>query len=519
MFAQIDYLWVLLGTIVIMAVILTFAVYVVISSKRELAERKRAEEALRESEGKYRAIFEQAADSIVLVDSETGELIEFNDRIHENLGYTREEFEKLKIPDFEVIESVEEVAKHIEKIIKKGFDAFETKHRTKDGEIRDILVNSRAISIHGKDFVMSIWRDITERRQAEEALRGSEGKYRSLVESTDDAVYLISRNMRYEFANGKYLSRLGLSLAELVGQEYGKLHPWDTNDEFAEKVDQVIKSGKPMVYEHLSHRDNKYFMRTLSPVIGEKPGEIKAITVTSKDITERKQAEKELSESREQLRSLSAHLQSVREESQKLLAREIHDELGQDLTALKMDLSWMKGRLRPDQKLLQEKGAAMTKLSDAMIQTVKRITARLRPTLLDDLGVVAALEWESGEFAERTGIGCDLTVEPEGLDLDPDRVTTVYRIFQEALTNVARHAQATNVKISIKIHAGTLEMEIRDNGIGITEEQVASPRSFGLIGIRERVLQWDGEAIIEGRKGKGTTLAVTIPLDNGGGPK
>ena len=147
-------------------------------------------------------------------------------------------------------------------------------------------------------------RDITKRKQAEEALRDNEERYRSLVESTDDAVYLIGRDMRYEFANRKYLSRLGLSSAELIGQEYGRFHPSDTSEEFVKKIDQVFRSGKPMIYEHLSHRDNKYFLRTLSPVTGEKPGEIRAITVTSKDITERKQAEEALSNSEERFRRL-----------------------------------------------------------------------------------------------------------------------------------------------------------------------------------------------------------------------
>ncbi len=145
---------------------------------RLVEERQRAEEALRESEERYRVIFEQAADSIVLIDAETGALVEFNDRAHENIGYTREEFKKLRIPDFEVIESAEEVAKHVEKIIKEGADTFETKHRTKGGEMRDIQVNSRAISIRGRDFIQSIWHDITERKRAEETLRRAEAETR-----------------------------------------------------------------------------------------------------------------------------------------------------------------------------------------------------------------------------------------------------------------------------------------------------------------------------------------------------
>jgi len=597
-----------------------------------ITERKQAEEALRESEGKYRAIFEQAADSIVLIDAETGELTEFNDRTHENLGYARGEFAKLKIPDFEVIESAEEIAKHIEKITKEGSDTFETKHKTKEGEIRDILVNSRAISIHGKDFVMSIWRDITNRRQAEEALRMERDKLRNIFEAMDDGVYMVNKDYDIEYVNPVLIADFGPYEGRKCHDYFHdreEVCPWCKNqDVFAGNTVRwewySFKNGKtydlidtPMSnvdgtiskleifrditdrkraeeelhqYEHIVSSSTdmlalldrnfvflaanaaylKAFDKTpdelighsVSEVYGEesfetviKPNaerclageevnyqtwcefpaykqmymdityypytgvdnEIKGFAVNRRDITERKQVEDELMESREQLRNLSAHLQSVREESQKLLAREIHDELGQDLTALKMDLSWLKGKLRQDQELLREKAADMTDLANTMIQTVKRISTRLRPALLDDLGVVAAIEWEMGEFEKRAGIGCELTVEPEEIDIDPDRATAIYRIFQEALTNIARHAQATNVKASLKLHTDMLGMEIRDNGIGITEEQIANPKSFGIIGIRERVLQWDGEATIKGREGKGTTLAVTIPLDSGEG--
>ncbi|HUS72722.1 MAG TPA: MEDS domain-containing protein, partial [Sedimentisphaerales bacterium] len=149
---------------------------------RDITEHKQAEEALRESEDKYHAIFAQAADSIVLIDPENGALVDFNDRAHESLGYTRQELRRLKIPDFDVIESADKVAKHIEKIVRQGTDLFETKHRTKSGEIRDILASSRAISIGGRDFVQSIWRDITEHKQAEEALRIHDLRLQALLD-------------------------------------------------------------------------------------------------------------------------------------------------------------------------------------------------------------------------------------------------------------------------------------------------------------------------------------------------
>jgi PAS domain S-box-containing protein len=171
--------------------------------KQEIEVRKRAEEALRESEERYRTIFELAADSIVLVDGETGELVEFNKSAHESLGFTHEEFEKLKIPDFEVIETVEEVAKHIKNIIKEGTDSFETKHRTQSGEIRDIQVSSSAISIRGKNFIQSIWRDITEQRQAEETLRRARDQLELRVEERTAELANANENLKQEMEGHK----------------------------------------------------------------------------------------------------------------------------------------------------------------------------------------------------------------------------------------------------------------------------------------------------------------------------
>ena len=169
-----------------------------------------------------------------------------------------------------------------------------------------------------------------------------------------------------------------------------------------------------------------------------------------RDITERKKAEEQLKGSTEQLRALSAHLQSVREEERTLISREIHDELGQELTGLKMDLSWLVKRLSKNQKSLISKTESMLKLVDSTIQTVRRISSELRPGVLDDLGLIAAIEWQAQDFENRTGITCDFSSSVEEIGLDRDRSTAVFRIFQETLTNVSRHAKATRVKISLE---------------------------------------------------------------------
>jgi signal transduction histidine kinase len=205
----------------------------------------------------------------------------------------------------------------------------------------------------------------------------------------------------------------------------------------------------------------------------------------------------------------------VREQERTNIAREIHDDLGQTLTALKMDISWLRKKLPKDQETLLEKTKAMTKLTDMTIKTVKRISTELRPGLLDDLGLVAAIEWQAEEFKNRTGITYKLTIDPEEIILDPDRSTTIFRIFQETLTNIARHAKATRVTISLKKKDDKVELRVRDNGKGITEKQISHPKSFGLMGIRERVHPWEGQVKISGIPGKGTTVVVRIPIETG----
>lgn len=223
----------------------------------------------------------------------------------------------------------------------------------------------------------------------------------------------------------------------------------------------------------------------------------------------------ELERSREQLRNLSRRLQSIREEDSKRIAREIHDELGQSLTALKMDLSWLAARFSEDlsdRRPLLEKIKAMSSLIDRTIQTVQKISSELRPGLLDDLGLIPAIEWQAQEFQRRTGIQCQLAIECETVDLDSERSTAVFRVFQEALTNVARHAQASQVSITLKKDPKQLELKVMDNGIGISEKAIQASDSLGLMGMRERLHPFGGELGIRGWPNKGTEVTVVLPL-------
>jgi len=235
-----------------------------------------------------------------------------------------------------------------------------------------------------------------------------------------------------------------------------------------------------------------------------------------KEIAERKQAEADLNIRSEQLRALSAQLQSAREEEGTRIAREIHDELGSMLTSLKWDLEEISRMLStpPSESqlaVMREKVRALIKLTDMSVSTLRRIASELRPSVLDDLGLVAAIEWQAQQFQARTGIVCHREPSLEDIELSAEQSTAVFRIFQETLTNVARHANATEVNVRLDEEDGHLTLEVHDNGGGVSDAQLSAGGSLGILGMRERARLLGGELTIAGALGAGTTVRVRIP--------
>jgi signal transduction histidine kinase len=246
--------------------------------------------------------------------------------------------------------------------------------------------------------------------------------------------------------------------------------------------------------------------RHLLNVIAERVGKI----------MERAVAESALRGSIEQLRSLSTHLQYVREQERARIAHELHDELGQALTALKIDLACLRKKLPSTNFEIDRRVQLMRQVIDDTIHSTQRICAELRPAMLDDLGLVPAILWQSREFRERTGIKCLVSIKPDNIEPSDEQSTALFRIFQEALTNVCRHANASDVRVDLCRYKSRLSLTIRDNGKGISRAKVHDPASFGLFGIRERVRQLGGRFSIRGRSGKGTILKVVIPIGKAG---
>ena len=275
--------------------------------------------------------------------------------------------------------------------------------------------------------------------------------------------------------------------------------------------------GEEVAIETLKSGATDYVLKTrLSRLV---PAVNRAIREAQERSMHRR-AEEQLRESHERLRQLSVYLQTVREEERTRIAREVHDELGQALTGCKLDLSWIASKLpkEKDLKPLLAKTRALAAHIDSTIQMVRRIATELRPGILDHLGLAAALEWQANEFQTRTGIKCDVHASPRDPGLHPDLNTAFFRIFQETLTNIIRHAGATHVTVQLKERDGRIILEVKDNGRGISQEEISNPRSMGLLNMRERAGLLGGDfKISPGAGGKGTKVTVSIPIAHANG--
>lgn len=362
--------------------------------------------------------------------------------------------------------------------------------------------------------------EITERKRAENALLESERllesekRFRSLFEHMHEGVayckILYDENgcpddFEYLDVNSAYSELTGFH--DIVGKKISELLPgikeWDP--ELFEVYGRIASTGRPEKFEIFSKRFSLW--RSMSVYSREK-GYFVAI---SENITDRKRIEAELRESHHKLQKLTAHLNLRRERELKAFARKVHDEVGTSLTLLKFDLAWIKRNYPTDEKAVAERIRAMDELIHDCTRTIQRITLELRPALLDEQGLAATLEWQAKEFEKRSGISCSFEFDTATPPLSQDMSINVFRIFQESLSNVLRHAGATSVNVSLVKAGQQLVLRIMDNGAGISKQETSAPTSFGILGMEERARLCGGSITIKGIPGKGTTVSLSIP--------
>lgn len=381
-------------------------------------------------------------------------------------------------------------------------DAYDIEYRIQNGSgfkwVRDkanVIAGDDGLPVRAIGFTQ----DITERKLAEEKLREKEAFNYAVFQINPIPAILVDSDGRitdYNMAQ-KNFSTKAMSIGKIMYREYASSHK---NDMYAELLN-CIRNNKHKSFPEIKYK-NRYLSITMSPVV-------KGAIITCIDITHKKKAEFKLEKAGRQLELLNKHLVNAREEERARISLAIHDELGQALTALKIDLNSLRANLANTEQCSEKLGKMIVMTND-IIKRVQRISSDLRPGILDDLGLMAAIEWYSQEFEERTGITCklelvDIQYNKKSLDI------TLYRIFQEALTNIIRHAQATEVVVKLSQTAKSVTLQVKDNGVGIAREKIKSFKSLGLMGINQRAQQLGGEFKIISKPRQGATMLVTIP--------
>jgi PAS domain S-box-containing protein len=482
-----------------------------LSTAFDITQRKRAELALQQSEEMFRSLTETTSAWVYIV--QNNRLCYVNSAAVAGTEYAREELVGNELGalvhphDWPAIQARRQARKQGQFIPL----IYEARAVTKTGRVLWFQVASNRIAYNNAPAELCTAIDITDRKLAQEALQQSEEMFRSLTESTSAWVF-IEQNNRCSYVNSAIEAGTGYTRDELAAMNIWELvHP-DQQQWIRGRV-EARQQGLPIPPNYEARvltkaGENRWLQITTTPI---EYRQASAVLGTAFDITDRKQAEEQLKVSEQQLRQLAGYLQTAREEERTSIAREIHDELGQAMTAMKMDLSWLVKRVPEDQQPVQERLRGMIELVSDTITTVRRLATQLRPGILDDLGLHAALEWQAHEFQTRTGIGCDFVAAADVADLAPERATAIFRICQEALTNVARHAHATSVHIRLWEEAKHLLLEVQDNGRGISTNETAQARSFGLLGMQERAFLLGGEFQLTGSPNNGTTVTARIP--------
>ena len=356
-----------------------------------------------------------------------------------------------------------------------------------------------------------------------DALQSTATRIGGIVESAMDAIITVDSAQRVVLFNRaaeevfgwKRAEALGASLDAFIPERFRASHR-DLVRSFGDSDTPSRRMGGQRIVRGL-RRNGEEFPIDASISHVEEQGE-RYYTVILRDVTERLRAEEQLRASREEIRELALAASTVREEEKRNIARELHDELGQALTALKIDVGWLREHVPAGPGALQEKLAAMQVLLDATVTAARRMSASLRPLMLDDLGLTAACEWLVENFRSRSGAACELVLGAGDLDLPDPYSTAVFRVLQESLTNVARHAGATRVEVTLERTAGSVTLTVRDNGRGFETALPRKQGSHGLMGLRERAYLLDGEIAIESAPGAGTLVELRLPLLAGPAP-
>jgi PAS domain S-box-containing protein len=493
---------------------------------------------------------------LAILGSPFGNVHFINKAIVSTLGYTLPNTPSTKAMFKQAIPDPKERAeawKQWKQLVKLGGGTTVRQYLCGDGNVRTF--ENRSVILR-KDLIVNLWIDVTRRETAETQLRESEARFRSFFEESADQFLLLDGHRVVDCnlaaqkmfdcqdrdlmigttiealsperqADGSLSSRKVRTLLAAVCKHGHHKTEWTIRTTDAKEIpvelsiSTVALRGKNLLFTVLrditpwkeAEKILLHAKTDLENRVRERTSDLIAVNKQLlREIQTRKKSELETRRSREDLRYLSEHLQRIREQDRTHIAREVHDQLGQSLSALTIDLSRLRDRLPPKNSWLREQVQSIEKQIGGTMQSVREICRQLRPPVFDDFGLNAAIRWYLRDFQERTGIRCSVRIDEEIPDHDKELDLVILRIFQEAITNVLRHAEATQVQVTLVRHSKNLVLRIQDNGKGISSEQTANPLSLGVLGIRERVRFWGGKSLFTGSPGRGTTMTVSIPI-------
>jgi two-component system sensor histidine kinase UhpB len=486
-----------------------------------LASRRRPEPRPRgEPEPLLRAILDAALDAFILIDA-AGVIQQWNRQAEQVFGWDASEAIGRTLMDTIIPTRYHKRhAQGLARFLATGQGQLlnrriEITARRRDGREFPIELTIAPVRQGGAQLFSAFVRDIAEHQQAVEQLRFQS----TILQNVQDSVIMTDLEGRVMYWNDGATAVFGYTPDEMLGQTLERLFPDAGPDALTGNMKQILEGQVHIRDWNGRRRDGSpVWVDVKTAVMRDTQGQAIGLLGVGKDITERKLAAEALQATHQRLRDFAGRMRSVREQERALMARQIHDELGQVLTALGMDVAWLEARLPTNDRPLVEKCRAMATIIEATIGRVRTLATELRPAVLDDLGLLAAIEWETQQFTRRTGIACVLEVPATLPPLDADRSTDLFRILQEALTNVVRHAAAHRVEVQVRVTAAELVLVVGDDGRGIGAAEAANPRSLGLLGMRERALLWNGTVDVRARTQGGTAVTVQLPLAGKRGP-
>jgi len=486
---------------------------------KDITHRKKTEEAYRKSEEVKNTILKSSLDAVIGVDSK-GLLISWNVQAEKMFGWKQDEVLGKRFTDVIIPERHRERdMKIMEHYLETGEGDYfnkilEVNVLNKEGKELMVEFTNVPLEQDGDTYFCAFMRDISQRKLWEKELRESEQKYKMLFENNPLPMWMFTLPERKVIeVNKAALSHYEYTREEFLNLNVLDLRPDEDKPLFIEETKTFVGGLRTAgVWRHKKKSGQVIYVEIFRDDIIYEGQPVRL--VLANDISEKFKSEQKLKESYEELRTLASHLQDIREEERAVIAREIHDELGQQITGLKMDVSWIYKRLQTEDKAIHQKIKNILELLDETVKTIRKIATELRPSILDDLGLVDALQWYSLEFEKRYKIPVSFQTTVDELTLSKNVAIGLFRIYQESLTNVARHSGASFVKSKITVNNSVLELSIEDNGKGFDASFINKKKTLGLLGMKERTIMMGGTYVISSKPGEGAIVMISVPLQH-----